>query len=114
MIHVSSTLKLRAAFATDSETSILPLALVAWRCIRADRDPLPLEVEVHLNAVTRQPTVAAELPWLRLMLVLGITVSGSFRKYIITESPLEFHAIKAFYVSFAIAVVGKTWMHRRI
>jgi hypothetical protein len=78
---------------------VLPLALEAWRCIRADRDPLPAEVEVHLNAVTRQPAVATELPWLRHMLVLGITVSNTFRRFIVTESPCETDAIKAFYVS---------------
>lgn len=101
MIQVNPALKLRAAFATDSEAEVLPLALKAWQCIQTDRDPLPQEVEIHLNAVTRQPAVVTELPWLRLMLVLGITVSGSFRKFIVTESPFEAEAIKAFYVRYA-------------
>lgn len=82
----------------------MPLALTAWECIRTDRKQLPTEVEVHLNAVTRQPAVAAELPWLRLLLVLGIAVSTSFRAYIVKESPLEFDAIKAFYVCCARGV----------
>jgi len=82
-----------------AQAAVLPLALEAWRCIRSDRDPLPQEVEVHLNAVTRQPAAATELPWLRLVLVLGITVSNTFRRFITAESPFETDAIKAFYVS---------------
>lgn len=102
MIQVQSQILLRAALATDSESEVLPLAQKAWQCIRIDRDgecnPLPFEVEFLFRNVTREPAAASELSNLRLLLVLGVTISKSFRDYIHRHSPLETKAVDEFRV----------------
>ena len=111
MLQVDPRILLRAAFAADSEAEVLPLAQKAWQCIRVDRDgesnPLPFEVEFLFRGVTREPAVASELSNLRLLLVLGVTISKSFRDYLHAESPLEISAVNDFRVRLLCAAAPR-------